>query len=87
MSDTPTLNAAAFKARCLELLDQVNSGRIGPLVVTKRGRPVAVLSAPAAGVASAYGALRGSVVIPEGVDLTAPTLDEPMDAAEGLLHR
>ncbi len=87
MSDSPTLNAAAFKAQCLDLLDQVNAGRIGPLVVPKRGRPVAVVSAPHAGVAASYGALRGSVVIPDGVDLTAPTLDEPMDAAEGVLHR
>ncbi|HEY3354892.1 MAG TPA: type II toxin-antitoxin system Phd/YefM family antitoxin, partial [Polyangia bacterium] len=37
-----TIPAAEFKARCLRLLDQVaTSGE--PLVVTKRGRPVAKL--------------------------------------------
>lgn len=34
--------AGEFKARCLQLLDQVASERI-ELVVTKRGRPVAKL--------------------------------------------
>lgn len=37
-----TLPAGQFKARCLALLDEVErTGR--PLVVTKRGRPVAKL--------------------------------------------
>lgn len=87
MSDAATLNAATFKAQCLDLLDQVNTGRLGALTVTKRGRPVAVVSAPPAAVASAFGALRGSVVIPDGTDLTAPALDDTPDAARGRLHR
>lgn len=32
--------ASAFKARCLALLDQVSESKV-PLVITKRGRPVA----------------------------------------------
>ena len=35
-----TLSASQFKARCLALLDEVATTR-RPLVVTKRGRPVA----------------------------------------------
>jgi hypothetical protein len=31
--------------------------------------------------------MRGSVVIPEGFDLTEPVLDEPLDAELGILHR
>jgi hypothetical protein len=31
--------------------------------------------------------MRGSVVIPDGFDLTAPALDEPLDAEAGILHR
>jgi hypothetical protein len=34
-----------------------------------------------------HGFLRGSVVIPQGTDLTAPALDQPFDAAAGRLHR
>jgi len=32
---------------------------------------------------SLFGANRGSVVVREGVDLTAPVLDDPMDAEVG----
>ena len=45
MAATETLNASVFQARCLDLLDQVNDGRIGRLVLTKRGRPVAPVAA------------------------------------------
>jgi hypothetical protein len=34
-----------------------------------------------------HGFMRGTVIIPPGVDLTAPVLDEPFDAEEGRLHR
>ena len=67
---TETLNASDFKAKCLDLLDQVNDGRIGRLVITKRGRPVAVLSPPAVTEAAILGFLetmRGSVDLPEGL--------------------
>jgi prevent-host-death family protein len=37
---TKTVAAAHFKAKCLQLLDEVARTR-KPLVVTKRGRPVA----------------------------------------------
>ncbi len=36
------INAAEFKAKCLKLLDQVAATH-EPLVITKRGRPVAKL--------------------------------------------
>jgi prevent-host-death family protein len=40
MAKARTIPAGQFKARCLDLLDQVE--RTGtPIVVTKRGRPVA----------------------------------------------
>ena len=43
MSETPlerTIMASAFKARCLALLDQIAIDHV-PIVITKRGRPVA----------------------------------------------
>ena len=52
--------AAAFKAQCLKLLDDVAAtGR--PLTITKRGRPVARL-VPIPGTQPLFGALKGSVV-------------------------
>jgi hypothetical protein len=38
-------------------------------------------------VSDIYGFMRGSVIIPEGFDLTEPVLDEPPDAELGILHR
>jgi prevent-host-death family protein len=61
--------AAAFKARCLELMDRVSEGRTS-IVITKRGRPVARLVSVAP-PPPLFGALRGSVVILD--DLVAPT--------------
>lgn len=61
-----TISAARFKAQCLALLDKV--ARTGqPIVVTKRGRPVARL-APLQGQGPKD--LRGSIVFEE--DLVAP---------------
>lgn len=54
-----TIPAAAFKARCLALLDEVAASR-ETIVVTKRGRPVARLVAMD-DVEKAP--LRGSVII------------------------
>jgi hypothetical protein len=34
-----------------------------------------------------WGALRGSVVVDAALDLTAPVLQDPLDAAAGRLHR
>ena len=90
MGATKTISATEFKATCLQVLDRVQSGEFSRVEVTKRGRVVAVLSPPPATMALAktlHGALRGRVAIPEGFDLTAPTLDEPSDAEQGLLHR
>jgi antitoxin (DNA-binding transcriptional repressor) of toxin-antitoxin stability system len=43
--ETRTISAAEFKAKCLQLMDEVNAHKL-KLVVTKRGRPVAEVSAP-----------------------------------------
>ena len=48
-----------------------------------------VLPAPPpepAAVQELHGFLRGSVVMPPGIDLTEPVLDEPFSAAEGEPH-
>jgi len=69
--------AGTFKARCLELMDEVaTTGR--DVVVTKRGRPVARLAplAPSR-EQDLFGCMAGSVQV-HG-DLTAP-LEDAWDA-------
>lgn len=74
--DTWTITATEFKARCLEILNQIGERRLTRVSVTRRGRVVAVLTPPEdqAAVRGLHGFLRGSVVVPEGVDLTAPVV-------------
>lgn len=46
LQDELTISASAFKARCLELMDRVNTGELRKVTVTKRDKPVAVMTAP-----------------------------------------
>ncbi len=55
-----TIGAGDFKAKCLQLLDEVAQTK-APLVITKRGKPVAKL-VPIPAEVDLYGALEGSVV-------------------------
>ncbi len=43
--ETRTISAAEFKAKCLQLMDEVCDHKLR-LVITKRGKPVAEVSAP-----------------------------------------
>jgi prevent-host-death family protein len=63
-----TIGAGEFKAKCLALMDEVQAtGQ--PLLITKRGKPVARLtaaveeSAPEGTVESIFGSLRGLATI------------------------
>lgn len=82
-----TIGASAFKARCLEIFKALESGKLARVTVTRRGRPVAELTSPAAERPSMWGCHRGSVTVAPGIDLTDPVLDEPLDAELGILHR
>jgi prevent-host-death family protein len=86
-----TMSATEFKAKCLDILDRLASHEIEKLVVTKRGKPVAVLTPPPEKkpfhISMIYGSQRGTVHIPEGLDLTQPVFDEVFDADLGILHR
>jgi len=82
--------ASEFKAKCLELLDQVAARKLDRIVITKRGRPVAVLTPPPTAEEIAdglFGCLKGQIIAPVDFDFTEPVLDEPLDAAQGILHR
>ena len=87
MATTQTISASEFKAKCLNILDRLDKHELDRVIITKRGRTVAVLTPPETVVQDLYGSMRGSVIIPEGFDLTEPVFDEPFDAAEGILHR
>lgn len=54
--------AAAFKARCLKLMDEVQATR-EPIVVTKKGRPVAKLVPADEAPRDVFGCLEGTVEI------------------------
>ena len=58
-----TIAAAEFKARCLRIIGQMNKDH-EPVTITKRGRPVAMLSPlPSPGAPPPIiGAMRGSVL-------------------------
>ncbi len=82
------ISASEFKAKCLDLFDQISRGELDDLVITKRGKPVARVVAPpsAAALRQWHGSMRGTFEIAPGVDLTEPVYNEPWDAELGIIH-
>lgn len=67
-----TVPAGEFKQKCLALLDEVEqSGE--PIVVTKRGRPVAQVVPAPGDREAAFGSMRGRAKILG--DIVAPVVD------------
>ena len=70
------IGVTAFKSQCLGLIDDVVKGKTGRIVLLKRNRPVAAV-VPIRGEeedsVDLWGAMRGTVTIAPGVDLTEPT--------------
>jgi antitoxin (DNA-binding transcriptional repressor) of toxin-antitoxin stability system len=87
MDDVLRVSATEFKARCLAIFKDLEARRVGRVLVTRRGRPVAELTPPRTEVPTLWGAHRGSIEVEPGTDLTAPVLDQALDAAVGVLHR
>jgi prevent-host-death family protein len=75
--------AGEFKARCLKLMDEVRATR-RPIVITKRGKPVAKLvpveDAPRREI---FGCMRGTVTI-QG-DIISP-IELDWNAERGILY-
>jgi prevent-host-death family protein len=70
------ISAARFKAECLALMDRVQQDR-SPLVITKRGKPVAKLvpyDEEGAEPQTGWGWLRGTVTVLG--DIVGPTGEE-----------
>lgn len=57
-----TIAAGEFKAKCLKLIDEVSETR-KPLVITKRGKPVARLVPEPLKERKLFGSMKGSVTI------------------------
>jgi prevent-host-death family protein len=73
-----TIPAGEFKAKCLKLLDEVAEKR-KPLIITKRGKPVARLVPVPNGKQKLFGSMKGSVLW-EG-DIISP-IDVEWEAME-----
>jgi hypothetical protein len=89
MPATQSFTATEFKAKCLDIFDQLAARKLTRVTVTKRGKIVAVLTSPEdaeATVRRLHGFMRGSVIAPPEFDFTAPVLDEPLLADEGHIH-
>ena len=66
-----TISAAKFKARCLKIMDEVKAGR-EPVLITKKGKPVAKLLPVEGPAPDVFGCLAGELEI--AGDITAPVV-------------
>ena len=87
-----TVSASEFKAKCLGLLKRVGNKQLDKVVITHRGKPIAVVGPPTMEVSQnwideLHGAMCGTVHVAEGVDLTEPVFEGVMEADLGILYR
>ena len=71
-----TIGVTAFKSQCLSLIDNVAQGKTGRVVLLKHKRPIAAivpLSENDEDRVDLWGAMRGTVTVAPGVDLTDPS--------------
>jgi prevent-host-death family protein len=72
---TQRISAAEFKAKCLHLMEQVSKNR-RPIIITKRGKPIAKLVPIDKTHHKGFGCMRGTVTINGDI---ISHLDEPWD--------
>lgn len=77
--------AALFKAKCLRLMDQVEKTR-EPVIITKRGRPVAQLAPVPSESASLFGYMKNTVKIVDSVMLPASSEWSALSGGEDHLY-
>ena len=75
----PHISAANFKANCLRLMDEVAQRRT-PIVITKRGKPVAKLVPADDGPIDIFGRMAGTVKICGDIISPIEDLDWTADA-------
>jgi antitoxin (DNA-binding transcriptional repressor) of toxin-antitoxin stability system len=77
------IGATEFRAKCYALLRDVQARRYRKVVITRRGKPIAELGPLTDGTPDLFGAMKGRVFIPPGVDLTEPILEDIPEAESG----
>jgi prevent-host-death family protein len=83
-----TISASEFKAKCLEILNQLSARKLTQVTITKRGRPVAILTPPKRAIEDVrqlYGCMKGTVVGLADIDLTEPVLQDKFLAEDGII--
>jgi prevent-host-death family protein len=75
-----TMPAGEFKARCLRVMEEVKKYRV-PVVITKKGRPVAKLVPPDTAAPDVFGCMAGTAKIVG--DIEAPIVAAGAWAAVG----
>jgi antitoxin (DNA-binding transcriptional repressor) of toxin-antitoxin stability system len=72
-SDEIAVGVTAFKARCLALIDEVARGKTRRVLLMKHNRIVAAIVPVEHQPAELWGAMRGTVKVAPGTDLTEGT--------------
>lgn len=70
-----TIAAGQFKARCLRLMDEVRATR-EPVLITKKGRPVAKLVPAESQVEDIFGCLRDEIKIVGDIESAVVPLED-----------
>ncbi len=83
------ITATEFKAKCLDLIDRVQSGALRKVTITKRGKDAAVVRqpehSPAFDLRKLHASMKGRMIAPSGFDFTAPMDIGPLDAEQGII--
>jgi antitoxin (DNA-binding transcriptional repressor) of toxin-antitoxin stability system len=77
-----TIGVTAFKSKCLSLIDEVAQGKTDRIVLLKHNKPVAAIvpiGKDEVDPVELWGAMRDTITIAPGVDLTDP-IDEEWEA-------
>ena len=72
-SDEKSIGVTTLKSRCLALIDEVAEGRTRRVVLVKRNRPGAAIVPLGGEQPELWGAMRGTVKVAPGTDLTKGT--------------
>jgi len=72
-ADEIAVGVTAFKAHCLALIDEVARGKTRRILLMKHNRAVAAIVPVDRQPAELWGAMRGTVKVAPGTDLTAGT--------------
>ena len=72
-ADEISIGVTGFKARCLAVIDDVARGKMRRVLLMKHNRPVAAIVPVEECRVELWGALRGTVKMAPGTDLTQGT--------------